>query len=92
MNRTQAESEYLLQAARLQLLVSQLERRPGVEHGGPQLGPNQVVAQPEDLRRKLGGSVRGEDGGAAETCSKRDGGSVTAVRVEAKNHRGGGGG
>lgn len=64
-------SQPLLEAARLQLLVSQLERRPGVEHGGPQLGPNQVVAQPKDLRCKLGCSVRGEDGGAAQTCRGR---------------------
>lgn len=42
-----------------------------------------MVAQPEDLRRKLGGGVRGEDGGAAETC-KRDGGSFTAVQVKKK--------
>lgn len=57
-----------LEAAGLELLVRQLERDPGVEHGGPQFGPNQVVVQAEDLRHKLGGSVGGEDGRAAEAC------------------------
>lgn len=40
-----------------------------------------MVAQPEDLRRKLGSGVGGEDGGASETC-ERDGGSVTTVQVQ----------
>lgn len=60
-----------LKAAGLQLLVSDLEGHPGVEHGGPQLGPHQVISQSEDLRSKLGRGVRGQHGGAAEACGPR---------------------
>lgn len=58
-------------AAGLQLLVSDLEGHPGVEHAGPQFGPHQVIAQSEDLRSELGCSVRGQHGGAAEACGPR---------------------
>ncbi len=59
------------EAEGLQLLVSQLEGHPGVEHGGPQLAPHQVIGQPEDLGCKLSSGIGGEDCGAAKTCSRR---------------------
>lgn len=61
--RARAASE----AAGLQLLVGQLQGHPGVEHGGPQPAPHQVVGEPEDLSRELGSGIGGEDGGAAQT-------------------------
>lgn len=71
------------QAAGLQLLVSLLQRHPGVEHGGSQFGPHQVVTEPEDLSSKLGCSVRGEDCGAAKTCGR----GAHRVKVNTQNKR-----
>lgn len=75
----QRRSRVTSEAAGLQLLVSQLEWHPGVEHGGPQFAPHQVIGQPEDLCRKLSRGLRGEDCGAAKTCSggKTKEGSIT---------------
>lgn len=68
------------EAAGLQLLVSQLQGHPGVEHGGPQFAPHQVIGQPEDLRRKLSGGLGGEDGGAAKTCREGNKGQARLLR------------
>lgn len=72
-NRSARTSE----GAGLELLVSQLQRHPGVEHGGPQFAPHPVIGQAEDLGSKLSGSLGGKDRGTAQTC--REGGE--AVRV-----------
>lgn len=54
------------EAAGLELLVSQLQGHPGVEHGRPQFAPHLVIGQAEDLSGKLSGSFGGKDRGTAE--------------------------
>lgn len=44
-------------AALLKLLVSLLQGDPGVEHGGTQFGPHQVISQAQDLSSMLGSRV-----------------------------------
>ena len=56
-----------LETAGLQLLVGDLQGHPGVQHGRPQLGPHQVIAQSEDLGGELGGGVWRQHRGAAQT-------------------------
>lgn len=72
------------EAAGLELLVSQLQGRPGVEHGCPEFAPHPVIGQAEDLGGKLSGSFGGKDRGTAEAWRggrrhSRDGGYATDV-------------
>lgn len=68
------------EAAGLELLVSQLQGHPGVEHGGPQFAPHPVISQAEDLGSKLSRSLRGKNRGTPQTCRK-GGGSVRVMEV-----------